>query len=148
MKLVPPFAAIAAYTLLCRLSTGCWNIAVGTCFHSATRALVRSGTDVWWLNLARSQRSNESQRCLMGVRSGLCRPAKFFHTDHRQTISAWTSICAQGYCHAETGKGLPQTVLFLSIHVLCFHAFETANGDPTKIQNAKLLPRSWKHRIV
>ena len=24
-------------------------------------------------------------------------------------ISVWTSLCAQGHCHAETGKGLPQT---------------------------------------
>ena len=28
----------------------------------------------------------------------------------RQTIPVWTSLCARGYCHAETGKGLPQTV--------------------------------------
>uniref|UniRef100_A0A4W5N1P3 SKI2 subunit of superkiller complex n=1 Tax=Hucho hucho TaxID=62062 RepID=A0A4W5N1P3_9TELE len=35
------------------LSTGCWNIAVETCFHSATRALVRSGTDVGRLGLKR-----------------------------------------------------------------------------------------------
>ena len=42
----PTFAAITASTLLGRLSTRCWNISAGTCFHSATRALVRSGTDV------------------------------------------------------------------------------------------------------
>jgi hypothetical protein len=41
-----PSAAITASTLLGRLSTRCWNIALGTCFHSATRALVRLGTDV------------------------------------------------------------------------------------------------------
>ena len=37
----PPFASITASTLLGRLSTRCWNIADGTCFHSATRALER-----------------------------------------------------------------------------------------------------------
>ncbi|CDQ65692.1 unnamed protein product [Oncorhynchus mykiss] len=35
----PLFAAITASTLLGRLSTRYWNIAAGTCFHSATRAL-------------------------------------------------------------------------------------------------------------
>uniref|UniRef100_A0A674EQI4 Uncharacterized protein n=1 Tax=Salmo trutta TaxID=8032 RepID=A0A674EQI4_SALTR len=48
MELVPPFAA----TLLRRLSSRCLNIAAGTCYHSATRALVRSGTDVGRLGLA------------------------------------------------------------------------------------------------
>jgi hypothetical protein len=28
----------------------------------------------------------------------------------RQTISVLTSLCALGHCHAETGKGLPQTI--------------------------------------
>uniref|UniRef100_A0A4W5N4I8 SKI2 subunit of superkiller complex n=1 Tax=Hucho hucho TaxID=62062 RepID=A0A4W5N4I8_9TELE len=41
------------------LSTGCWNIAVETCFHSATRALVRSGTDVGRLGLARTTKPGE-----------------------------------------------------------------------------------------
>ena len=72
MEFVPPFANIIASTFLGRLSTRCWNIAAGTCFHSATRALVRSGTDVGRLGLARSQRSNSSQRCSMGLKSGIC----------------------------------------------------------------------------
>ena len=71
MELVP-FAAIIASTLLGRLSTRCWNIVAGTCFHSGTRALVRSGTDVGRLGLARSQHSITSQRCSMGLRLGLC----------------------------------------------------------------------------
>ena len=41
----PPFAATTASTLLGRLSSRCWNIAVGTWVYSATRALVRLGTD-------------------------------------------------------------------------------------------------------
>jgi hypothetical protein len=44
-ELVPRFFAITGSTLLGRLSTRCWNIAVWICFHSATRALVRLGTD-------------------------------------------------------------------------------------------------------
>ena len=44
----------------------------GDLFHSATRALVRSGTDVGRLGLARSRRSNSSQNCSMGLRSELC----------------------------------------------------------------------------
>ena len=78
MEFVPPFAAITASTLLGRLSTRCWNIAAGTCFHSATQALLRLGTDVGRLGLARgrlglarSRRPNSSQRCSMGLRSGL-----------------------------------------------------------------------------
>ena len=72
MDLVPPFADITASTLLGSLSTRCWNIAAGSCFNSATRALVRSGTDVVRLGLACSQRSNSSQRFSMGLRVGLC----------------------------------------------------------------------------
>ena len=72
MELVPSFAAITASTLLGRLSTRCWNIAAGICFHSATRAFVRSGTDVGRLGVAHSRCSNSSQRCLMVLRSGLC----------------------------------------------------------------------------
>jgi hypothetical protein len=49
------FAAITASTLLQRLSTRCWNIA----------ALMLGD---WAL----SRSSNSSQRCLMGLRSGLC----------------------------------------------------------------------------
>ena len=71
---------------------------------------MRSGTDVGRLGLARSQRSNLSQRFFDGVEvRALCRPFKFFHTV-RQTISVWTSLCAPGPCHAETVMGLPQTV--------------------------------------
>lgn len=45
---------------------------LGICFHSETTASARSGSeDEWWV-LARSVRSNSSQRCLVGFRSGLC----------------------------------------------------------------------------
>jgi hypothetical protein len=55
-----------------RLSTRCWNIAVGTCLNSATRALVRSCTDVGRLGLAHSRCSNSYQSCSIRLRSGLC----------------------------------------------------------------------------
>lgn len=38
--------AITAFSLLGRLSTRTWSMAVGICARSATRALVRLGTDV------------------------------------------------------------------------------------------------------
>ena len=63
---------VCASTPLGMLSTRCWNIAAGTCFHSATRALVRSVTDVGRLGLAHSRCSKSSQRCAMELRAGLC----------------------------------------------------------------------------
>jgi hypothetical protein len=123
----PLFVAITTSTLLWRLSTRCWIIAAGTYFHSATKALVRSGMDVGLLGLARSWHSNSSQRAfgillwsplpvvkaaatLPGVEvRALCRPVKLFQTD-RQIISVWPSLYALGHCYAETGKDLPQTV--------------------------------------
>jgi hypothetical protein len=40
----------------------------------------------------------------------LCRIVKFFHINLDKPFLKWISLCARGYCHAETGKGLPQTV--------------------------------------
>ena len=40
--------------------------------HSFCRAFIRSGTDVGQEDLARNFRSSSSQRCSMGLRSGLC----------------------------------------------------------------------------
>jgi hypothetical protein len=91
-------------------STRCWNIAAWTCFNSDTRALVRSGTDVGLLGLAHSWRSNSSQRCSMGLRSGLCAGQSSSSYRSQQIISVWTSISARGHCHGERGLGLPQTV--------------------------------------
>ena len=68
MELLHPLLLITASTLLGRLSATCWKIAAGTCFHSATRALVRLGTDFGWLGLARSLRSHSSQRSSMGLK--------------------------------------------------------------------------------
>jgi hypothetical protein len=44
-------------TLPGRISTRRWNIAMGTCFHTAIKVLVRSDTDVGRLGMAHSQRS-------------------------------------------------------------------------------------------
>uniref|UniRef100_A0A8C8GA10 Cadherin domain-containing protein n=1 Tax=Oncorhynchus tshawytscha TaxID=74940 RepID=A0A8C8GA10_ONCTS len=60
MELVPPL-----------LFTRYWNISDGNCFHSATRALVRSDTDVGRLGLARSRHSKLSERSSMVLRSVL-----------------------------------------------------------------------------
>ena len=64
----PPFAATTASTLLGRFYTRCWNFVAAL----AIRALVSPGTDVRRLGQALSRRSNSSQRCSMGLRSGLC----------------------------------------------------------------------------
>uniref|UniRef100_A0A4W5KRQ4 Coagulation factor XIII A chain n=1 Tax=Hucho hucho TaxID=62062 RepID=A0A4W5KRQ4_9TELE len=47
-------------------STRCWNIVAGTCFHSATRALVRSGTDVEVRALCRPMNSQDDRGVLVG----------------------------------------------------------------------------------
>ena len=40
----------------------------------------------------------------------LCKPVKFFHTDLDKPFLFGPRFVQQGPCHAETGKGLPQTV--------------------------------------
>ena len=95
-----PFTAITASTLLGRLSIKCWNIAPGNCFHSATRALVRSGS-----------RSNSSQRCSMGLRSVLCAGQSSSSTPiSTNHFCIHLALCIWGHCHAGTGKDFPQTV--------------------------------------
>ncbi|CDQ67465.1 unnamed protein product [Oncorhynchus mykiss] len=42
----------------------------------------------------------------------LCRPVKFFHTDLNKPFLYGPRIVQRGHCHAETGKGLPQTKVF------------------------------------
>jgi hypothetical protein len=96
------FAAITTSTLLGRLSIRCWNIAAEICFHSATRALVRSGTDVGRLGLWLAV-------CLPIHPKGV-QASQVLPNQSRQTISVWTSLCARGHCNVGTGKGLPQTV--------------------------------------
>ncbi|XP_058258308.1 uncharacterized protein LOC131361290 isoform X2 [Hemibagrus wyckioides] len=68
----PPFAAITASTLLGRLSTRFRSVFMGIFDHSSRSAFVRSHTDVGREGLALSLRSNSSQRCSIGLRSGLC----------------------------------------------------------------------------
>nr|XP_061844147.1 uncharacterized protein LOC133624531 isoform X2 [Nerophis lumbriciformis] len=64
--------AITASTLLGRLSTRLRSVFIGIFHHSSKSALVRSHTDVGREVLALSLRSNSSQRCSIGFRSGLC----------------------------------------------------------------------------
>ena len=78
-----PFAAITAITastFMGRLSIRCRNIAAGSCIHSLTRPLVRSGTDVGQLGVARSWCSIPKVFDGFEVRA-LCRPVKFFYTN-------------------------------------------------------------------
>uniref|UniRef100_A0A3P8S0T8 Uncharacterized protein n=1 Tax=Amphiprion percula TaxID=161767 RepID=A0A3P8S0T8_AMPPE len=68
----PPFAARTASTLLGRLSTRFRSVFMGIIDHSSRSSFVRSHTDVGPEGLALSLCSNSSQRCSMGLRSGLC----------------------------------------------------------------------------
>ena len=51
-----------------KLSTRIWSVSGRMCARSVKRAFVRSDTDV----LAHYQYSSSSQRCSLGLRSGLC----------------------------------------------------------------------------
>ena len=90
------------------------------CFHSATRASVRSDTDVGWLGLASSRHSNLSQRYSMGLRLGLC-----------------------------AGQSSSSTPI-LTKHFYMDLALCTGALSCRKRERAfsKLFPQSWKHRIV
>jgi hypothetical protein len=109
-----------------RLSTRCWNIAAGSFFHSATRALVKSGTNVGRLGLARcvfqsnvfikaflhqqmSQSAiqkpslnpqTESNADVEGVwwgwGLGSVQASQVLPHRSRQTIYVWTLLCARG----------------------------------------------------
>lgn len=57
------------------------------------------GPDVCQEDHAKSQRSGSSQRCLVGLRSGLCKG----QSSLGKTMSSCSLIC--GHCHAETGFG-------------------------------------------
>ena len=108
-----PFAAITASTLLGRLSAG-------TCFHSATRALVRSRTDVGRLRLGSQSPFQFIPKVFDGLEvRALCRPVKFFHTDLNKLF-----LCGPRFVHGGTVM-LNQEKAF-----------------------PKLLTQSWKHRIV
>jgi hypothetical protein len=67
MEFVPFFAPFPLISKGFPLDVGTLDL-----LHSATRAFVRSGTDVRRLGLARSRSSNSSHRRSMGLRSGLC----------------------------------------------------------------------------
>ena len=117
MELVPP--AITAHILLERLSTICWNITVGTCFHSATRALVRSALmlgDEAWLVVDVPIHSKGVQ---WGWGQCSVQASQVFPHQSWQTISVWTTLCARGIVMLEQERAFP-----------------------------KLLPQTWKCIIV
>ena len=87
-------------------------------FHP--RALVRLGTNVGRLGLARSRTSNSSQRCSMGLRSGaLCRPVKLLNTDLEKTFLYGPRFVYRCIVMLKHERSIP-----------------------------KLMPQSWKHRVV
>ena len=110
MELVPPFAAITASTLLGMISTRCWNIAAGTCLHSTT-SISEVGH---WCRAIRPGSQSAFQfipKSFDGVEvRALCRPVKFFHTNLNKPFLYGPRFVHCQHCHAETGKGFPQTV--------------------------------------
>jgi len=83
---------------------------LGVCFrsvgifdHSSRSAFVRSGSDVGREVLAHSLRSNSSQRCSIGLRSGLCAgqsssstPNSIIHVFMDLTLCTGAQSCWKG----------------------------------------------------
>ena len=109
------FAAITAFTLLERLSTRCWGLA-----SIQQRALVKSGTDVRQLGLARQLAFQFIPKVFNGVEGRpLCRPVKFFHTDLDKPFLYGPRFVQRGIVMLKQETAFP-----------------------------KLLPQIWKHRII
>ncbi len=70
------------------------------CSHSDTRASVVLGDK----SLAHGRRSSSSQRCLMGLRSGLCRDQFSSPAPNWERHFFMELLCAQECCHVETGN--------------------------------------------
>ena len=84
------------------------NIPAGTCFHSATRAFVRSGTDV-------GPGSQTVFQFIPKVFDGvevkaLCRPVKFFHTHLDKPFLYGPRFVQGGIVMLKQDRGIPQTV--------------------------------------
>ena len=105
VRVGPPFAAITASSLLGRLSTRCWNIAVGTCFHSAPRALVRSGTDVGG---SQSVFQFIPKVIDKGEVRALCRPVKLLHTDLDKPFLYGPHFVHRGICMLKQERAFPK----------------------------------------
>ena len=79
----------------------------GELLHSATRALVRSGTDVGAIRPGSQSAFQFFPKVFDCVEvRALCRPVKFFHTDLDKPFLYGPRFV---HWHAETGKGLPQS---------------------------------------
>ena len=72
---------------------------MGTFDHSSRSAFVRSHTHVGQKGLALSLRSNSSQRCSIGLRSGLSKVQASQVHPHQTllSMSLWTLLCALVY---------------------------------------------------
>ena len=78
--------------------------------HSSRSAFVRSHTDVGQEGLALSLCSNSSQRCSVGLKSGLCAGQSSSSTPNSLSMSLWTLLYALVHSYVGTGRGHPQTV--------------------------------------
>ncbi len=85
------FAAIAAATLLRRLSTRFWNVCVKIC-----------GTDIGREGPACNQQYNSSQ---IGLRSGLCAGQLSSSTPNSSYYVFMDPLCVHRHCHAGISKG-------------------------------------------
>jgi hypothetical protein len=78
----------------------------GTCFHSA-RSISKVEYCCWTI---RPGLQSVFQFILMVLDGVEVQASQVLPYRSPQTISVWTSLCAQGNCHAKTGHGLFQTV--------------------------------------
>jgi hypothetical protein len=65
------FAFTTARTLPGRISIRCLNVSGGMAAHSSSRVVASEVSDVGRWGLERNRRSNSSDRCSAGFRSGL-----------------------------------------------------------------------------
>ena len=101
-----PVHPLTASTTLGRLSTRFRSVFTGIFDHSSRSAFVRSHTDVGWEGLAFSLPSYSSQRCSIGLMSGLCAGQSSLSTPNSLIH---VLLCALMHSYVGTGRGHPQT---------------------------------------
>ena len=114
----PPFAAITASTLLGKLSTRFRSV-YGSFWPFFQKHICEVRHWCWTESLAHSLRSNSSQRCSIGLRSGLCA--------------------------GQSGSSTPNWLIHVFMDLaLCSGAvmLEQEGAIP------KLFPQSWEHEMV
>lgn len=94
-----PFVVIITSTLMGRLSTRFWRVALGICAHSNTRTLIlakRPGVQLVFQFIP---------KFLVGLRTGFCASHSISSAQPRQTMTSWSSLSAQEHCYAGTDLG-------------------------------------------